>query len=202
MARSYDCKIIFNASYSPHVNPTERINRVIGTMIRTYVDKNQRDWDKNLPKLGFALRTAVHEITGYSPAYLNFGWQPCISGRMHAVENADGTIAFDERRLLAEHGDNMRDVFKTVQERLATFYRESADRYNLRHRPLSLQVGQTVWKKNYTLSDKADYYAAKLAPKFIKCTVVRKISTNVYELVNIGTHRSLGNVHIKDIKID
>uniref|UniRef100_V5I8C8 Uncharacterized protein n=1 Tax=Anoplophora glabripennis TaxID=217634 RepID=V5I8C8_ANOGL len=111
---------------------------------------------------------------------------------MHAVENADGTIAFDERRLLAEHGDNMREVFKTVQERLATFYGESA---------LSLQVGQTVWKKNYTLSDKADYYAAKLAPKFIKCTVVRKISTNVYELVNIETRRSLGNVHIKDIKI-
>ncbi|KAG5884458.1 hypothetical protein JTB14_010324 [Gonioctena quinquepunctata] len=70
-----------------------------------------------------------------------------------------------------------------VRRRLADSYTKAAQRYNLRHRPLFLRVGQEVWKKNFTLSDKVEYYAGKLAPKYIKCGVVRRVSTNVYELV-------------------
>lgn len=202
MVRSYGCEIVFNANYSPHVNPTERINRVIGTMIRSYVDSDQRDWDVNLAKIGFALRTSVHEITGYSPAYLNFGREPHISGKMHAVDNPDGTLEFDDRHQLSEHLKSLRGIQDQVKGRLVKAYQDSAERYNLRRRPISLKVGQVVWKKNYTLSNKAEYYAAKLAPKFIKCTVARKISTNVYELRDFNTRKSFGYVHIKDIKLD
>ncbi|KAJ8909233.1 hypothetical protein NQ315_010841 [Exocentrus adspersus] len=79
MASSYACKIVYNANYSPHVNSTEQVNRVLKTMIRSYVNEDHRSWDVNLGKLGFALRAAVHDVTGFSPAFLNFGREPAIS---------------------------------------------------------------------------------------------------------------------------
>lgn len=64
-----------------------------------------------------------------------------------------------------------------------------------------LKQGQVVWKRNFTLSNVADYYASKLAPKFIMCRVKRRVSTNVYELLDING-RNLGTWHIKDLKVD
>lgn len=202
MVSSYDCKIIYNANYSPHVNPTERVNRVVKTMIRSYVDKDHRSWDVNLGKIGFALRTAVHEVTGCSPAYLNFGREPFISGKMHRVVDQDNELDFGERIEISDHVKDMQKLFGQVKNRLQKTYGEVAERYNLRRRPLVLRVGQVVWKRNYTLSDAAEYYASKLAPKFIKCKVLRRLSTNVYELTEYESGRSLGSWHIKDIKVN
>lgn len=205
MVKSYDCEFVYNAAYHPQANPCERVNKTLKTMIRSYIKENQREWDENLPKLGFALRTAVHEITGYSPAYLNFGRDPFISGKMYRdFQNiqANAPLQFSERRNLAEHVKILRDICVKVRDRMQKSYQQSSARYNLRHRPMSLEVGQIVWKKNYTLSDAANYYSSKLGPKFIKCRVRRKISTNVYELESVDNKQSIGSWHIKDLKID
>ncbi|KMQ93757.1 gypsy retrotransposon integrase-like protein 1-like protein [Lasius niger] len=55
--------------YAPHCNPVERTNRTVKTMIGQLVDKDHRNWDENLPALQFAFNTAVHEATGYTPAF-------------------------------------------------------------------------------------------------------------------------------------
>lgn len=205
MISSYDSRIIFNAHYHPQANPTERVNRVIKTMIRSYIKDNHQLWDENLHKFGFALRTAVHEVTGFSPAYLNFGRELILSGKLHNKFGSgdDGQdIDFGSRNNLASHVAELQEICDTVKRRLANSYEQSANRYNLRRRPLSLTVDQVVWKKNYTLSDAPNYYASKLAPKFVKCKVGRKISPNVYQLKDIDSGRSLGNWHVKDIKVD
>lgn len=66
-------KIWYNASYHPQVNPVERSNRVIGTAIRCYVKDNHKLWDTEIFKIAHAIRNAVHEVTGYTPSFLNFG---------------------------------------------------------------------------------------------------------------------------------
>ena len=63
----------FTAPYTPQENPTERVNRVLKTMIAQYVQGNQRSWDEHIPELSFAINTSQHMSTGYSPALLNFG---------------------------------------------------------------------------------------------------------------------------------
>jgi transposase InsO family protein len=46
LVESYDCEITFNPNYHPQANPTERINRVVKTAIRSYLDNHShRDWD-------------------------------------------------------------------------------------------------------------------------------------------------------------
>ncbi|RYA68197.1 hypothetical protein DD592_26915 [Enterobacter cloacae complex sp. 2DZ2F20B] len=81
LADLYKCKIWYNAKYHPQTNSVERVNRVAGAAIRSYIkDNNHRYWDVHLPKIGFALRTAIHEATGLSPTYINFGRYVPISG--------------------------------------------------------------------------------------------------------------------------
>ncbi|GFV58396.1 hypothetical protein TNCV_1657581 [Trichonephila clavipes] len=56
--------------YRPQANRTERVNRDLVQMIANYV-KNQHDtWDQFLSEFAYAIRTAVNETTGKTPAEL------------------------------------------------------------------------------------------------------------------------------------
>ena len=53
----------------------ERFNRSLLQLLRTYVDK-EADWERYLPLVLYAYRTADHSSTGVSPFELMFGRQP------------------------------------------------------------------------------------------------------------------------------
>jgi transposase len=100
-AAEYGCTIWYTASYHPQANPTERVNRVVKAMIASYFKDDQIKWDRQLPKIGFAFRTAVHEVTQFTPAYLNFVREPAKSGTQHGVDLGSGDLN-QSRLALAE----------------------------------------------------------------------------------------------------
>ncbi|XP_061191689.1 uncharacterized protein LOC133199898 [Saccostrea echinata] len=51
----------------------ERFNKTLATMLTAYVADHQHDWDKHLPYVLMAYRSAVHESTGYTPNMLMLG---------------------------------------------------------------------------------------------------------------------------------
>lgn len=51
----------------------ERFNKTLASMLRTYVDDHQRDWDTHLLYLMMAYRSAEHETTGCTPNLLMLG---------------------------------------------------------------------------------------------------------------------------------
>lgn len=57
---------------------TERNNRTLEEMLRSYVNNHHSDWDKHLPMLEFAYNNSVHASTGYTPFWLNFGFHPRV----------------------------------------------------------------------------------------------------------------------------
>lgn len=59
--------------YSPQCNPVERVNKVVKTMIRQYLENDNSDWERHLLEIQFAYNTVSHTSTGFSPAYLNTG---------------------------------------------------------------------------------------------------------------------------------
>ena len=62
------------AAYHPQTDgQTERFNRTMNDMLSQYVSKNEKDWDRWLPSLLFAYRTAIHSSTGKSPFELLYG---------------------------------------------------------------------------------------------------------------------------------
>uniref|UniRef100_A0A672IQD5 Gypsy retrotransposon integrase-like protein 1 n=1 Tax=Salarias fasciatus TaxID=181472 RepID=A0A672IQD5_SALFA len=60
-------------AYHPQTNATERVNRTLKTAIRAYVGDKHTAWDKYIPQVCFALRTAPHESTGLSPSMILYG---------------------------------------------------------------------------------------------------------------------------------
>ena len=66
-------------AYHPQGNgQVERFNRTVEAILAKMVGEHQDDWDKHLQKAVFAYRTSLHESTGYSPYFVNFGRSPVL----------------------------------------------------------------------------------------------------------------------------
>src|SRR5207237_3395896 len=60
--------------YHPPSNACERANKTVRTMMAMAIDqKDQVNWVEQLPAIELAMRTAINESTGYSPAELYLG---------------------------------------------------------------------------------------------------------------------------------
>lgn len=203
LTQDYGITVHYNANFHAQVNAVERINRVLETAIRSYLnDIDHRNWDKEIHKIGFALRTAVHESTGFIPTFLNFGrYVPSNGnyyGNLESLNEVDLTTF--NRQEYGQEIDKLPQLYKDVRRHLAEAYRKNEKSYNLRKRPSDVyHVGDKVWKRNFVLSNKADYYAAKLAPKYVLCTVKKVISKLVYELDG-PNGKNIGRFHVKDLK--
>lgn len=198
LVKEYRSKIWYTAKYHAQANFVERSNRTIGAAIRSYIQKDHKYWDRNISKIGFALRTAKHEVTGYSPAFLNFGRVLPATGDYY------GNISFDELQqgnptCYAQDLGKLREIYHDVQAKLNMAYKRNAHYYNLRKRDVEFFVGDKVWKKNKVLSDAAQNFAQKLAPRYVLCTIRKKISKLVYTLEN-EDGSDVGNWHVKDLK--
>ncbi|KAJ8965766.1 hypothetical protein NQ317_010167 [Molorchus minor] len=92
-------------------------------------------------------------------------------------------------------------IFQDVKKRLEVAGKKSCSRYNLRRRYEHYKSGDMVWKRNYTLSNAANYYSAKLAPKFVGPYFVKeKVSPWTYILKDRDGKTLTGTWHIKDLK--
>lgn len=197
----YRVKLLFNASRHPQANPAERVNKNVVTMLRAYIGENQRQWDELVPKISFALRTAVHESTGYSPAFLNFGRELSACGDGTGLSEMDQELpTMEDFRDYSQKMKDLQKIYQDVMKKLQETHSRNARHYNLRRRPLHFQEGQLVWKKNFVQSDASRFVSAKLTPRFVgPYKVAKKISSVIYTLED-QNGKSLGNWHVSDLK--
>ncbi|GFW10907.1 retrovirus-related Pol polyprotein from transposon 17.6 [Trichonephila clavipes] len=59
--------------YHPQSNPVERFHRTLKRLLRVLCLDAGSEWDKHLPSILLALRTVLHESTGYTPSELVYG---------------------------------------------------------------------------------------------------------------------------------
>lgn len=93
----------------------------------------------------------------------------------------------------------LKSIREAVLKNLVKSHKASKQRYDLRSRPIEYVVGETVWKRTFPLSDANKGFAAKLAPKFIKCIIKRKIGLSSFELED-SAGKKLGVFSAKDLK--
>ncbi|GFW72607.1 uncharacterized protein TNCV_3798351 [Trichonephila clavipes] len=99
--------------YRPQANRTERVNRDLVQMIANYVNEQHDTWDKFLREFAYAIRTAVKETTGKTPAELFLG-QKLIAPFQKLVMVLDGTefAVEDIERLFEEARRNTKANMK------------------------------------------------------------------------------------------
>lgn len=96
--------------------------------------------------------------------------------------------------------EGFRELYEKVKRKIAVAHDRARNVYNLRRRQVEFQPGDFVWRKNKAHSDGFNYYAAKLAPKYVgPFTVKRKMGYCTYQLQDkSGTF--IGNWHVQDLK--
>lgn len=190
----YGIKLAYTAHYHPQGNPVERVHRVIKTMLSAYVKEKHTAWDKYLSKIGWALRSATHEVTDMTPNFVFFGRELNITGNTPLVGQDYNAVDPVIR------SNCLKEVYQDVRDRLKKAYEKRKHTYNLRRRDEQFALNQKVWRRNYTISDASKQFASKLAPKFVGPFVVSKIvSPYTYELQDLAG-KSCGIWNAKDIK--
>ncbi len=203
MCKKYGIKMLFNFAYHPQSNPTERVNRVLKTMISQYIEGPQKSWDRKLPQLVAAINSAKSEVTKFSPQFLMFGRE--LNFHAQATDGSpleDGEEIEFEREAYVGKLKELEDLRGEVQDRLKAAYEKNAKRYNLRRRDVEFEVGDLVYRRNFVKSDKTRDFNAKLAPKFIgPFKIKKKIGYRAYLLENNEGEED-GPWYVNDLKIN
>jgi hypothetical protein len=55
---------------------TEILNQLLEIALRGYVNSDRSDWSGKLPEFAMSYNSSVHSATGFSPAYLLYGFEP------------------------------------------------------------------------------------------------------------------------------
>lgn len=194
----YAIRHTFTAVYSPQSNASERVNRTLLAAIRTYVKRDHREWDTHLGEIAGALRNVSHSATGYSPYYLVFGHHPITHASEYELLRKLGSFSDGELEVIPR-SDQMNIVRERVIQNLRTAHNKHTNTYNLRSRNSTFATGQEALRRNFTLSNQAAHYSAKLAPKFVPCRIVRKIGHCHYEISDMDG-KVLGTYHAKDLR--
>ncbi|KAE9354320.1 hypothetical protein PR003_g3428 [Phytophthora rubi] len=89
------------ASHPETDGQTERANKVVEDVLRSFAT-SFKSWSAFLPMVDFALNNAVHEATGLTPFYVNYGRHPRVPpllGMEHLIPQGDADDENDSARL-------------------------------------------------------------------------------------------------------
>uniref|UniRef100_A0A8B9H0C2 ribonuclease H n=1 Tax=Astyanax mexicanus TaxID=7994 RepID=A0A8B9H0C2_ASTMX len=98
-----------SSSYHPESQGAlERFHQTLKTMLRTYCQDSEKEWDEGIPFLLFAVRETVQESLGFSPSQLVFG---------HTVR---GPLKLLREKLVSDNCEsiNLLDYVSSFRERL------------------------------------------------------------------------------------
>ncbi|KAJ8930122.1 hypothetical protein NQ314_017112 [Rhamnusium bicolor] len=110
-----------------------------------------------------------------------------------------GRTTVTEHQIIIKN-DAFETLFQDIRKRLDNAFERSKKRYDLRRRPLELTVGDLVWKRNYVVSDAANQFTRKLAPKFTgPYKIVKKLSSTLSSIRVATPKLSYSDVDFCDI---
>lgn len=187
-------------AYHPQTNATERVNRTLKTAIRAYVDDKHTTWDRYIPQICFALRTAPHESTGQTPSMMLYGRELDTSMDLVTQPVWDGMeeleIPYSERLRLS-----LREAHDHARAALDTSHERRKLHYDKRRRSVSYAIGDLVRVKTHPKSDALASFTAKLAPLYSGPYHVTRVLSDVnYRLAKLDTGEDAGVFHVVNMQ--
>lgn len=89
------------------------------------------------------------------------------------------------------HVDKLHLIGENVKHNLELAYNKYKVPYNLRSRAINYNVGDVLYRRNFSLSKKSDNFNSKLAPKWIKCIVSKSIGNCYYQISDLNGNRDI-----------
>ncbi|XP_070067135.1 uncharacterized protein [Drosophila virilis] len=156
-------------------------------MIAQFIEGHQSSWDELLPEISLAANRSVADSTGLSPAFLMQGREPRLPAALYdQVTPGTASSALDPRT----KANRLKEIFDIVYSNLQHASKYQGRYYNLRRREWRPSLDSMVLLRQHQLSNAAEGFAAKLAPKFDgPYRVVKYMSPNIVRLVKSGEHK-------------
>ena len=84
-----------STSYHPRTDrQTERTNRTLEEILRSYISPDQSDWDDLLPLVEFAINNSLNVATDSNPFLMNYGQSPITPSSFPVIQNNFGAQKF------------------------------------------------------------------------------------------------------------
>lgn len=156
----------------PQSNPSERVMRELGRLLRLYCHQKHTAWAKFIYKIETLLNCATHDSTGVPPILLEKNTHPELE-----IKNI---ISFPEQE------QTKHISLELIKERLYTKSQKRIQKHDSKlNKITTFAVGQYVWLKSNHLSCAEDHEAKKLFLLYEGPFRIKKVvGHNAYELVN------------------
>ncbi|XP_064490382.1 uncharacterized protein LOC135401724 [Ornithodoros turicata] len=181
-------KLIHSSVYHPQSNSVERVHSVMKRVLRALCFEHKRDWEACLPAAMFALRSAPHDTTGFSPAELVYGRNLRCPLRMLKEswegQGEDPTVV----KYVLELLDRLNHVREVVEENMRSAQEKAKVYYDKSARKRTFAVGDKVMLLKPSKQNKLDVQWEG------PVKVVQKISETNYA-VEVGTRRKAVKVY-------
>lgn len=186
--------------YAPHSNASERANREIITKIRCFLQdhKDHKEWDKYIPQILSILRSDYHTSIKCSHYYAVFGQNMVQHGSTYKILDKIGCSSGEDICIFS-NAEKLIKIREKIRENLSIAHTKAAKTYNLRSRPIRFDKGETVFRRNFMLSNMSKNITRKFLPKYSKCRIRIKVGTNLYEIEDLGG-KYIGKYHASDLK--
>lgn len=182
-------------AYHPQSNLTERVNRNLKTMIATYVEQNHRTLDQWIYEFRFALNTAWHESTDYSPAEVALGRQ--LKGPLQRALQ----IPPDPDQPSYSTLERQKSLYESVRENVEKAQTKQRRYYDLRRRTQNFDEGDLVWVKTHPLSRADNAFMAKIYPKWKgPARVEKKLGPVNYKVAMLSDPTPIDTYHTQNLK--
>ena len=134
-----------STAYHPQTNGVvERSHQVLHDCMSIFMEdpvKSQRDWDKYLPCITFAINTSVHKSTSYTPFFLVYGREAVFPTETVLNDFSNLDILENMQRLRQARLLALGNVMKSQQE--------YAKYYNSKRLPVPFKVGDKVLVRRF-----------------------------------------------------
>jgi hypothetical protein len=156
-----------STAYHPESDgQTERMNRTLEEMLRSYVNDKGSDWDRHLVTAELAYNTAVQESTGYSPFRLSYGVDPRLP-MDHALVEAKTNDNPTAVELLQRWNSDLEQARYNMQQAQL----RQAHYANQHRREHAYKVGDQVMLTTQNMRSRS----GKLNPRYIGPYVVKRV---------------------------
>ncbi|CAF2053934.1 unnamed protein product [Rotaria magnacalcarata] len=194
------------ANYHPQSNMTERVNRTLKPLISIYAQQRPNSWDNEIQKLAFAIRTAVNDTTGETPAFMMFGRDP--RGPLDSLigettEEAQPTTS--EHRQIQECKNNLinnlRWAYNIVREHSEIEKIKQKENYDQHTTQRQYNEGDLVWVASPAAYIGENSMGGKLQPHYYgPCRLIKQLSPNTFTVCRLSDNVNVGATNTDRIK--
>ena len=143
------------AAYHPEANGiAEAKVKALKRLLRSLVKTEFNQWDKFLPFAMFAFNTLYNNQTGFTPFFVNHGFEANLPGQTTmsmVAQNMDDETLITPNSYCSETLQNFQKCFELVYQNLNSV---TAKHTNVKDIPQFFQVGEEVWLFSPVLSTK------------------------------------------------